>query len=50
MDLDDIKRRIATQGDTEWWKSLGYCIENLDKDSLGKEVFALLKEWGWIDE
>ena len=50
MDLDDIKRRIATQGDTEWWKSLGYCIENLDKDSLGKEVLTLLKEWGWIDE
>ena len=50
MDLDDIKRRIDTQRDSEWWNSLGHCIENLNKDSLSKEVLRLLKEWGWIDE
>ena len=43
-------RRIDTQRDSEWWNSLGHCIENLNKDSLSKEVLGLLKEWEWIDE
>ena len=50
MELDDIKRRIATQEDNEWWKSLGYSIDNLSKDNLIKEVMSLLKEWNWLDE
>ena len=50
MELDDIKRRIATQQDNEWWESLGYSIDNLSKDNLIKEVMSLLKEWNWLDE
>ncbi len=46
----DIKRRIATQQDNEWWESLGYSIDNLSKDNLIKEVMSLLKEWNWLDE
>ena len=50
MELEDIKRRIATQQDNEWWESLGYSINNLSKHNLIKEVMDLLKEWNWVDE
>jgi len=50
MAIDDINRRISIQEIQEWWNKLGDNIQNINDESLKKDILILLKEWNWINE
>jgi len=44
MKLNDIKNRIQTQRNEDWWNSLGYVISNNSHSSLEQEIDNYINE------
>ena len=44
MKLNDIKNRIHTQKNEEWWNSLGHVISNNSHSSLEQEIDKFINE------
>ena len=44
MELNDIKNRIHTQRNEDWWNSLGYVILNTSCTSLEQEIDNFINE------
>ena len=44
MKLNDIKNRIQTQRNEDWWNSLGHVISNNSHSSLEQEIDNYINE------
>ena len=44
MKLNDIKNRIQTQQNEDWWNSLGHVISNNSHSSLEQEIDKFINE------